>query len=181
MTSAQIGFPVDPKFGLGLNICIAHGRGFVESLHSQGSVFEWNTYTAPELQICPGDRIDAWRVKGKPETRLTAEKELDSVCKKAIVLSVTKPLVNVVSVVAPFGIKTKKDDCDKAFFLISSIAPSGSVQKWNDENPHALVSVGDIIMGINGVRCTAREVPKLLGSAGHTVVELMVLHYLPRV
>merc|ERR1712137_1395696 len=135
----------------------------------------------PEMQICPGDRIDAWRVRGKPDTRLTAARELDHVRHRAIILKVTKPSVNVVRVAAPFGMKIKKDGCRKVFFVVSSITPSGSIQKWNDENPDKLVSVGDIIMGVNGVRCTASEVPKLLRGAGQAAVELMVLHYLPRI
>jgi len=50
----------------------------------------------------------------------------------------------------------------------------------NEENPDYLVPVGDSIMGVNDVRCTASEVPDLLGKSGHAVVELRVLHFSSR-
>jgi len=116
-------------------------------------------------------------VRGKNESKLTTEKELYSGPHRAIVLAVTKPSIFVVSGTAPFGVKAKKDDHSKGFFLISSITPSGSIHKWNEENPDKLVSVGDVIMEISGVRCTASEVPKILTSAGPAVLDLTVLHY----
>jgi len=181
MTTTQIGFHVDPKFGLGLDICIVNGVGYVENVHPQGSVSEWNTCIASKLQVCRGDRIEGWKeVKGQRESRFTVEEEFYLVPGRAIILKFTKPFFYVVSVKKPFGFKTMKANCNKAFFLISSIMPTGSIQKWNEENPDKLVSVGDIIVGVNGVRCTASEVPKILDSLGHTVVNFMVLHYLPR-
>jgi len=130
------------------------------------------------LQICPGDRIDGWKVQGKRESRLTTAEELNPLHHRAIILKITKPFLIVVSAGAPFGIRAKIDNCKKAFFLISSISPLGSIQKWNEQNPENRVSVGDIIMGVNGVRCTESEV-RVLGKSGHTVVELMVLHFEP--
>jgi len=156
---------------------MVNGTGFVENLHSQGSVSEWNTYNPQEMQICPGDRIDGWKVKGKHRSRLTNHKELSPVHHRAITLQITKPFSYVVSAFAPFGIRTKKDNCDKAFFIVSSITPSGSIHRWNEKNADNLVSVGDIILGVNGVRCTAHEVLYLLEKFRLAVVELMVLHF----
>jgi len=176
MTTAQIGFHVDPKYGLGLEVCIVNGTGFVENVHPQGSVFEWNTYIPQKLQICPGDRIDGWKVKGKRVSRLTTAEQLYPLHHRAIILKVTRPSHCVVSVCSPFGIIIKRDNLKKALFFISYISYWGSIQKWNEQNPENLVSVGDIIMGVNGVRCTESEI-RVLGKSGHTVVELMVLHF----
>jgi len=150
----------------------------VENVHPQGSVFEC-TYIPSKFQICPGDRIDGWKVKGKRESRLTTAEELYPLHHRAIILKITKPSFCVVSAWAPLGIRTKTDNCKKAFFVISSVSPLGSIQKWNEQNPENLASVGDIIMGVMGVRCTASEVTDSFRKFGHTVVELMVLHFLP--
>merc|ERR1712007_344645 len=129
------------------------------------------------LQICPGDRIDGWKVKGKRESRLTTAEELYPLHRRAIILKITKPSFCVVSARAPLGIRTKTDNCKKAFYLIHYISPWGSIQKWNEQNPENLVSVGDIIMGVNGVRCTASEVTDFFQKSEHTDVELMVLRF----
>merc|ERR550537_2140697 len=180
MTMTQIGFHVDPKYGLGLEVCIVNNKGFVEDVHPQGSVSEWNTYMSPKLQICPGDRIDGWKVKGKRESRLTTAEELYPLHHRAIILKITKPSFCVVTACSPFGIITKTDNWKKGFFFVSYISSWGSIQKWNEQNPENVVSVGDIIMGVNGVRCTACEVAHFLRNSGHAIVELMVLRFFAR-
>merc|ERR1712137_184920 len=175
----QIGFYVDPKFGLGVDLCIADGMGFVESLRSMGSLPEWNADMSPELQIQRGDRIDAFKVKGAPERGLKTGNEFNLGRHRAVILKITKPSLHVVMAKTPFGVRTKKCDSNKAFFLISSIVPSGSVQKWNEEYPDKLVSIGDIIMGVDGVDGTATEVQEMMKSSGSKLVALTVLHFPP--
>merc|ERR1712137_769409 len=175
----QIGFYVDPKFGLGIDLCIADGMGFVEALRSEGSLPEWNADMPPELQIQRGDRIDAFKVKGAAERKLYTGKEFEPGHHRAIVLKITKPSFYTVMAKVPFGVKMKRSNCHKAFFIVSNILPSGNVQKWNQQCPNRLVSIGDIILGVDGVKGTASEVELMMKRGGSELVELMVLHFQP--
>merc|ERR1712137_151565 len=148
--------------GLGVDLCIADGMGFVESLRSMGSIPEWNANMSPELQIQRGDRIDAFKVLGRH---------------RAIILKITKPSLHVVMAKTPFGVKMKRSDCHKAFFIVNSIVPSGNVHKWNEEYPDKLVSIGDIILGVDGVKGTANDVQQMMKMGGSELVALIVLHF----
>merc|ERR1712007_226398 len=116
----------NPESGLGMSIMLAQGRAFVERINPHGSVWDWNSNVPPELEICIGDRIDGYRVKGQQEMKLCSGIELESLyamftnttlkslpC-RAIVLDVTKPCVYCVTAKSPFGISAGMSN--KAFF-----------------------------------------------------------------
>jgi len=167
----------DPKFGLGIDLCISDGMGFVDAVRSEGSLPEWNADMPPELQIRRGDRIDAFKVKGSAERKLKTGKEIESGPFRAVILKITKPVVHIVMAQSPFGVRTKKSDSEKSFFIISNIVPSGSVQKWNEEFPDKVVSSGDIIMGVDGVNGNGTEIQNMMKSGGSELVALTILHF----
>merc|ERR1712137_692652 len=172
----QIGFYVDPKFGLGIDLCIADGMGFVEALRSEGSLPEWNADIPPELQIQRGDRIDAFKVKGSAERKLKTGREFESRI-SCCHFENHQTGHSFVMAKSPFGVRTKKSDCDKSLFIISNIVPSGSVSKWNEECPDKIVSSGDIIMGVDGVNGNGIEIQKMMKAGGSEFVALTILHF----
>lgn len=179
MTPIQVGIYLKRKSGVGLRVCTAHGFYFVESVVPGGSVWDWNESASPELQICPRDRIDGFRVRGGKDRKLATGNELESISCAAVVLKISKPCFHAVVCTPPFGItRMKHPSRYPAFFIIHSILPSGSLQQWNQETPDESVSVGDIITGVNGVVGTSAEVHNMLRDGGDEK-ELMVLHYLP--
>jgi len=138
-------------------------------------------HASPELQICVGDRIDAYRVDKGPEGELVTGNELSSEPRPhALILKISKPSLHSVTAMSPCGIRINKRVCNNGFFVVSSIMPSGSIQKWNEEHPDKCVSIGDVILGVDGVKGTASEVQNMLKGAGCQEMELMILHYPPQ-
>jgi len=153
-----------PKFGHGLKLCRAAGHVFVEDVDPDGSVWDWNSKASPEVQILQGDRINSYKMRGELERKLVTGKELQAVSNQAFILNLTKPSPRSVVVKRPLGITVKKHQNDQAFFVIDAIK-SGSIQKWNKDNPDKLIVAGDIISAVNGVKGTQAEVVKMLADA----------------
>lgn len=167
MASFQIGIPLTSTSGLGLSVCMAEGRGFVESIDPQGSVWEWNSNASPEVRIFPGDRIDACKVRGNNIQNLVFA-----------ILQVTKPAIHTVTVKSPYGLIVKKrQGSDKAFFVVNSVLTSGSIWKWNKDSPDERVSGGDIVGAVDGIPGTEAEVQEMLSNGPGEEKELMIFHY----
>merc|ERR1712007_3710 len=135
---------------------------------------------SPEMQICVCDRIDAFHVKGEDPQTLRTGRELDQIDCRAIVLKLVKPSIYTVAIKAKFGMsmKMKRDpNFDKPFFVIATILPLGSIAQWNDDCPDKLVSIGDIVRAVNGVKGTAVEVQHMLASNVDEPKELLIFHY----
>merc|ERR1719152_24292 len=113
-------------------------------------------------------------LESPPNREMLTNTELKTVPCRAILLKLTKPCVYCVTAKSPFGIIAWMSN--KSFFVVKSISMLGSVQKWNDECPDKPVSVGDIILGVNGVKGTAFEVKKMLEN-GDGELQLMILHF----
>merc|ERR1712137_997573 len=178
MGALQIGIPVTSASGFGLAVCMAEGRGLVERIDPDGSVAQWNSSVAPEIQVDLGDRIDGFKVKGQSLRKLISGNEFLELKSRAIVLQVTKPSTYTVRGRAPFGIAVKKrPNCDKAFFVVSSVLPDGSIERWNAQFPNMQVSAGDVIRAVNGVKGLAVEVQKMLGNEPDEEKEFLVFHY----
>lgn len=159
---------------------MAEGSGYVDSINPVGAVDQWNSESSPEMQICVCDRIDAYHVKGKDPRTLRSGRELEQIDCRAIVLKLAKPSIYTVTIKAKFGMstKTKRDpDFDKPFFVIATILPVGSIAQWNKDCPDKLVSVGDIVRAVNGVKGTAREVQHMLATSSDEPKELLIFHY----
>merc|ERR1719240_891206 len=167
----RIGIPttLTPHFGLAL--CVFEGKGYVEGIDPHGSVGQWNSEVAPEIQVCIGDRINAFEVKGQGLQKLTSGKEFLYVKSRAIVLKVTKPSIYTVKGKSPFGLGMKlRLDSHKTFFVVS-------IQQWNKEFPDRQVSAGDVVREVNGVKGSAGEVLKMLANDPDEEKELLVFHY----
>merc|ERR1719502_1704325 len=136
--------------GFGLAVCMAEGcmaegRGFVERIDPHGSVAQWNSAVAPEVQVGLGDRIEGFKVKGEGFKKLVNGNEFVHLKNRAIVLKFTKPMVYTVKGKAPYGIgMLRKRNCDKAFFVVSRVHPVGSMEQWNKEFPDMQVSAGNV-------------------------------------
>merc|ERR1712007_237350 len=177
MPSVAIGIPVT-TYGVGLDICMAEGKCFVKGIDPKGSVSEWNANTCPEMQVLPGDRIDSYKVKGHTAQTLVTGKEFKCMRSRAVVLASTRPTIHSVRGMFPFGIGTKmKAGFDKAFFVVSSISPPGSIWKWNMDHPDQIVSVCDIVLAVDGVKGTAAEIFDMLSNDRSEEKELLILHY----
>merc|ERR1719240_179714 len=110
MASFQIGIPLMPTSSLGLGVCMAEGKGFVESIDPQGSLWEWNYNACPELRIFPGDRIDAFKVKENHVQNLIIA-----------ILQITKPAVHTVTVKSPYGLVVKENHVQNLIIAILQI------------------------------------------------------------
>merc|ERR1712137_1279973 len=156
---------------------MADGRGLVERIDPLGSVARWNSMAAPENQICFGDRIEGFKVKGQSSRNLISGKEFLKVKSRAVVLEVTKPSIYGVKANAPYGIGMMRPDKDKTFFVVSHIYPTGSIEKWNEEFPDMLVSIGDIVREVDGIKGSAAEVQRMLANEPDEEKELLVFHF----
>jgi len=157
---------------------MAEGRGYVEGIDPRGSVAQWNSEVAPEIQVCLGDRIDAFEVKGQGCQKLTNGMEFLHVKSRAVVLNVTKPSMYIVKGKAPFGLGIKRrPNFDKAFCVVNTVFPTGSIRQWNNKFPDRRVSVGDVVREVNGVKGSAVEVRRMLTDDPDEEKELLVFHY----
>lgn len=171
----RVGLHVSPA-GLGITLDMVTKKAVVHSIKPEGSVHEWNCAASPQLQICPGDRIDTFRIKGQTERALTSPHDLKSLqtC-RAIVFNITKPSSRIILAKAPFGLVLHHNKCGTSQLVISSVLPSGSIQKWNEEHPDEMVSSGDIVISVDGVLSSAVEMKNYL--QGCKDAELEILHY----
>merc|ERR1719502_2195254 len=142
--------------GFGLAVCMAEGcmaegRGFVERIDPHGSVAQWNSAVAPEMQVSLGDRIEGFKVKGQGFKKLVNGNEFLHVKSRALVLQFTKPVMYYVKGKAPYGVgMLRKRNSDSLFFVVSRIRNSGCIKQWNKEFPDMQVSIGDVIREVNG-------------------------------
>jgi len=75
---------------------MAGGKGFVKGSDPHGSVAQWNSSVAPEMQVGLGDRIDGFRVKGHGFRKLVNGNEFLFMKNRAVVLRFTKPSIYTV-------------------------------------------------------------------------------------
>merc|ERR1712007_68856 len=139
---------------------------------------QWNSEVAPEIQVCLGDRIDAFEVKGQGLQKLSSGMEFLHVKSRAVVLKVSRPSIYIVKGNAPFGVGMKRrPNFDKTFYVVSTVFSVGSIQQWNKEFPDRQVSAGDVVREVNGVKGSAIEVQKMLENNPDEEKELLVFHY----
>merc|ERR1712137_262597 len=166
---------------MGLAVCMAEDRGFVEGINPDGSVAQWNSGVAPAMQICLGDRIDGFKVKGQGMKKLIKGNEFlnaKKMRKRAVVLQFTKPSIHTVKAKLPYGLGWKRRlNSDKTFFVVGEVYPEGSIQQWNEKFPDSQVSIGDIVRGVNGVKGSASEVKKMMADDPDEEKELLIFHY----
>merc|ERR1712007_388785 len=137
-----------------------------------------NNTAASETQIGLGDRIEGFKVKGQSPQKLISGKEFSHVTSSRVRLEVTKPLIYSVKGKAPYGIGIKRRaDTDNTFFVVSHVNQNGSIEEWNKDFPEMPVSIGDIIREVDGVKCSAAEVQKMLAIDPDNEKELLVFHF----
>merc|ERR1719284_974733 len=124
----QIGIPVTSTSGFGLAVCMVGDKCFVTRIDPHGSVAQWNSAVAPELQVGLGDRIDGFKVKGEGFKKLVDGNEFFHLKNRSLVLQFTKPLMFTVKAKAPYGVgMLRKRNSDSLFFVVSRIQNAGSI------------------------------------------------------
>merc|ERR1712137_142704 len=117
-------------------------------------------------------------VKGQGLKKLVSGDELLYLKRRAVVLQFTKPSIYTVKGKAPYGISTKRaPNSDKTFFVVSKISQEGSIGQWNEEFPSRRVSIGDVLLEVNGVKGSASEVQTMLAHDPDEEKEILVFHY----
>lgn len=57
-------------------------------------------------------------------------------------------------------------------FNITKIQSDGLISNWNRENPHLMVTVGDSLVEINGVRGDTEKISEQLGMASELYIQI---------
>jgi len=174
----EIGIPLTLPLGFGLSVCMAEGKGFVAGIDPRGSVAQWNSAVAPEMQVDIGDRIDGFKVKGHGFKKLVYGNEFSLMKNRAVVLRFTKPSVYTVKGKGRYGIdQLRERNSDRPFFVVSKVHPVGSIRQWNEEFPDMQVSVGDVLREVNGVKGSACGVKRMLTMNPDEEKRILVFHY----